>query len=139
MPTNVSWYNAANYSLLMEHDNIASSHVLGGIASAFGDASYLAGSSFTVVGSTVITGNPTWTPGAINKVIGSVAPARLAISSNGGAVTSGPNVSPAQTAATRLSIGSSPWGLDSSMTGHIRRVNYWNRALSDTEMQQVTT
>jgi hypothetical protein len=32
-----------------------------------------------------------------------------------------------------------PVGYQQQPTGYFRRVTYWNRALSDTEMQQVTT
>ena len=141
IPTNVSWYSAANYSLLAEFDTQNATAVVVGIASAFSDASYISASTWNVVGAVSgPLGVPAITVGsAINKECVSLAPSRLAISNNGGAVVSSGNGAPAQTAATRLSIGSSPWGLDNSMTGHMRHVAAWNRTLSDAEMQQATT
>ena len=38
----------------------------------------------------------------------------------------------------RLTFGTAP-GLITQINGYLRAVQYWNRALSDTEMQQVTT
>jgi hypothetical protein len=137
----VSWYGAANYSLLAEFDTLISSGNVCGIASAFGDASYLVSSNFSVIGaSSTPSGNAIIVGGgAVNKQCASLAPARLAVGVNGAAIASGGNGAPAQTAATRLSIGSSPWALDTPMTGHMRRISYWPRTLSDAEMQQVTT
>jgi hypothetical protein len=134
-----AWYNAASYSLFAEFDTAAAAGVVAGIASAFGDASYLSASGWNVIGASGTPVGPAITLGSVNKQCASLAPARLAVSNNGSAVVSTANGAAAQTAATRLSIGMSPWGMDTLMNGHMRRIQYWNRTLSDAELQAVTT
>ena len=73
----------------------------------------------------------------INKVAMTYArgaPNAVTVAANGAAVTSGaPTGLPTP---TRLTFGS---GRNTMLGGHIRRVTYWPRVLSNTEMQQVTT
>lgn len=62
------------------------------------------------------------------------APNAVTVAANGGAVTSGaPTGLPTP---TRLTFGT---GRNTVLGGHIRRVTYWPRVLSNTELRQVTT
>jgi hypothetical protein len=93
------------------------------------------GASFVVAPTTAL-------PNTIVKGVSTWAVGQAKIGMNGGAI----NSTAAETTGfpTALSTGVkfltvlSAGGLD-NMTGTIRRVTYWPRALSDTEMQQVTT
>jgi hypothetical protein len=77
------------------------------------------------------------TPGAVNKGVSAFASPTGKICLNGGAVASG-----AQTGITLPIIGfisAIPGPAANNGSGYIRRVQYWPRALSNAEMQQVTT
>jgi hypothetical protein len=133
-------YNAATYSLFAEFDTVKVGGVVCGIANTFSDASYIANSGWVVSGaSSAPVGIPAIAVGAITRQCVSLSPTTLAISNNGGSPVTGGNGAPAQTAAVRLSVGSSPWSLDNSIVGHMRRIRYWPRALSNTELQAVTS
>ena len=79
--------------------------------------------------------------GGVNKGAATWAPGRASICLNGGAVASAATQTQGfatfSTTGVRFLIVAAS-SVD-NMTGYIRRVSYWPRALSDTEMQQVTT
>lgn len=136
-----AWYNAANYSIGMEFDTVKTSALVCAISTygSFTDASYVIGGGFNVAGGGSIGGVPGIIVGAINKECVSVAPTRIAISNMSGVVSSGPNGAPAQSAANLLGIGNSSWGLDNQLSGHMRRLRFWPRTLSDNELREMTT
>jgi hypothetical protein len=135
-----AWYVPIDYSLSAEFDTANLTSTVCGIGDAvLGNASYFSNGAFARVGSTGTPFGTAITPGATNKQCGTCSATTLRVSNNGGAVASAVNGAASQTTATRLSIGMTPWGSDDQLNGHIRRVNYWNRVLTDGEMQQVTS
>jgi hypothetical protein len=133
-----SWFTSYTYSLAVEFDTALIARTVAGISdTVFANASYIANSSF--VRSASISGTAV-TAGPVNKQCATLIPSTtIGICNNGGAVfTNSSGVAAAQTTATRMSIGCSPWGLDNQLSGHIRRVSYWPRVLSNAEMQAVT-
>ncbi len=139
IPT-ASWYSAQAYSLMAEFDTPLATRAVAGISDAvFANASYLTNSA--MVRSSSAVGVPAITVGtAVNKQCGTVdAAVTVRCCNNGGAVTAVATSAAAQTMATRLSVGCSPWALDNQLCGHVRRVAYWSRVLTDGEMQTVTT
>jgi hypothetical protein len=142
IPGAVPGYNAINYSMLFDYDTMNTNTVVGGIANTFSDASYMGNNSFTVVGSTasVVNGVPPMTAGVRGVLCGALSPVTMAISANGGPVISGANGAPAQTGANKLVVGSASWSPGASgISGHMRRMSYWPRTLSNSEMQAATT
>ena len=93
----------------------------------------------SISGGGAVTGGVLGAVGTLNKTACSYGPGRLAASLNAGAA------SPTTLGAgpfpwtTTLVIGDSPWGPGNQIGGHMRRVRYWPRALSNAELQQVTT
>ena len=85
-----------------------------------------------------LAASPAMTPGAVSKICGTVTPAQVRCCINGAAIGTAGSAA-AQTTATRLSIGGSPWAGDAQINAHLRRIGFWTRVLSDTEIQQVTT
>jgi hypothetical protein len=90
-------------------------------------------------GNAVVASVNTLTRGAVSKAVSAWAPSTGKVCLNGGAVASGSETTGFLDAATTgIVLFQTGIPLESS-TGYLRRVQYWPRALSDTEMQQVTT
>ena len=135
-----TWFDPANYSLFAEFDPAVVTSIVCGIGdTTIPNASYIGNQAFVRSGAgSPAFGSSSITAGAVNKQCAAITPATLRLSNNGTAPGSAANGQASQTTATRLSIGMSPWGLDTEINGHMRRLTYWNRALSDAEMRQVT-
>ena len=140
LPTD-TWFNANTSSLLAEYYYPAGNSlgIAAGISdTVFNNAFWLNGSqAFRATGANPTSGLPV--AGAVNRLCGTLTTTQIKVSSNGLAPTGAAHGVAAQTTATRLTVGVSPWALDSPLNGHIRRLQYWPRVLSDAEMQQVTT
>jgi hypothetical protein len=147
MPTNASWFNKDNFTLLSEVSGMPTGWTGGaftGPSTASGDQSFYQAigssldTSFVLSGYGGVGGGPTITRN-VSKIATAFTTNRMSLAANG--VFGGANggVTPAILPMARLSIGCSPWGLDAQFNSYFRRLNVWNRALSDAEMQQVTT
>jgi hypothetical protein len=134
-----AWFNPSAYSLQFEVYALRTGAVLGGISdNAFGDAAYM-GDPYWNAGATLY-GNAAFTVGVVNKACGTYnsSPQTVSCSNNGAAPGTVASTLPAQTTAIRLSIGCDPWSMSVFANEHIRRVRYWPRVLSNSEMQSVT-
>jgi hypothetical protein len=79
-------------------------------------------------------------PGAVSKGVSTQGGGAGKICLNGGGIGTGAQTGFATLATTGTGIlGANPGVVNETMTGYIRRVQYWPRVLSDAEMQQVTT
>ena len=140
-----AWFNASTGSLVSEFDSLNTIGVSASFsAGAFANSLYLAfsgttpnigGTSYGATGSPLIsfTGIP-------QKSGGTWIAGRVSVSNNGGAVV----------VASTLPAGPYPWTTNmafgggawtpgaNAIGGHIRRVRYWPRALSNAELQTVT-
>jgi hypothetical protein len=139
-----AWFNAAQGSLAADTDGPATAAAIAGFSDGstanmfyfrqVGDVQTAVASVFKGIGVSPWSAYPIG-----NKIAGSYQSGRLAGASNGGAVAvdatlaSGPFLW-----TTRLSLGCSPWALDSPINGHLRRVRFWPRVLSNSELQSVT-
>ena len=147
MPTNVSWYSAATGSLVVEFLQPRS-------VTQFYSLPSLATDGANALENRIAADTPSTVVFNANSNVGSVSPGsvisygvrqtlglsyvastmRLTTALNGGAVVAGtvtgwPVLSQIMMGAIR----------QANQNGYVRRITYWNRALSDTEMQQVTT
>ena len=131
------WFNPNTETLMTESYNPVCLGVWAGIGdNNFNNALYEF-SGGAVRGATVASTIPT--AGAVNKQCAALAGAsRVAVSVNGGSVGSATISGQTQPTATALSIGMSPWALDSAFNSHMRNVRYWPRVLSDTDLQAIT-
>lgn len=142
-----AWFNASTGTLAFEFDAINSGSITGGFSSgAFADVFDLSGAnvSANVAGTgTNATGTPVLFTGVVQKSAGRYATNNLAVCNNGGAVTVNAALGTSPYAWTsNLCLGNAPWATSNNGTtldGHMRRVRYWPRVLSSTELQQVTT
>ena len=141
----VTGFNAAAGSLLFEYDGANTPSVIGGLSdgstanmiyySDNGAANCYVATVAKTIGLTPVRAYP-----AVSKIVTSYEPNRFSGALKGGAVASDGTIPAGPFAwTTRLSVGCSPWGLDSQIGTHMRRAAYWGRALSDPEKQQVTT
>jgi hypothetical protein len=152
MPTSGGWYNASAQTLLFEAMNIVPStgnyyETYGGISDGTTNNRielYRDITSNNIAGLATVSGSAVFNqiigaaiPNAGFKVAMAVTSGRQSFALNG--VFAGPTVSASvPSGATTLNIGNSPNGA-ACLDGYIRRVQYWPRMLSDTEMQTVTT
>jgi hypothetical protein len=153
MPTNVSWFNA-NFGTL--HGEFI---YTGQPTSGFGHVLDLVGADSNIdsIGLYVqqtanamngqirnggtngyVNGGFIITPGTVVKSAIAYQPT-VASSASNGAVVSATALTTPLPVVTSLWFMQTPVGYQPQPTGYFRRVTYWNRALSDTEMQQVTT
>lgn len=134
--------NANAGTTSQDWDGLNSSTVQQGMSdTTFNNSLYVSQNGCNAFIGGVQTGLTTNVPlytGALNKTAVAYGNLRLAASING-AIGSTALVSGPYPWTTWLSIGCSPWVLDSQIGGHVRRVQYWPRALSNTELQQITT
>jgi hypothetical protein len=146
IPTTGGWYNATNWSLLAEFQDVPGATAFFGLSDAtFANSCYLgsdASPALSVVyapsGGGTASG-PVVSRTAVNKAAFSFTTTRLALAVNGGAVNAAVQATTPLSTATRLSLGNDPWSLSTAFSGHIRQVRAWPRTLSDVELQQVTT
>jgi hypothetical protein len=146
-PVNVSWYSGAAFSFCTEFDGPPSpwSGAMVGFSDAsFGNSLYGGPDAgvnmgFSHIPSGGSSPQQVISRTGVNKVVSTFTTTRLSISSNGAVAAGAAQTATAFTVPTRLVMGNDPWSMSTAFNGHIRRVTYWNRALSDTEMQQVTT
>jgi hypothetical protein len=85
------------------------------------------------------TAATTNTVGAVNKQCGTFSTAQIKASVNGGGVGVYTAALVAPAGAMRLSIGTDPWSLSGAFDCHMRRVRFWPRELTNSEMQGVTS
>jgi len=146
MPTNVGWFNASAFTMQAEYfyDNATGVPLLGVSDNAFGENTcYLTTTPSGLNkggagGGTAVAGlGPTMN--TANKSVGAFTTAQLKACVNGGGVGSFVSTMNAPSGAVRIAFGNDPWLLGSGFNCHYRRASVWNRALSDTEMQTVTT
>jgi hypothetical protein len=141
----VTGFNAANGSLMLEYDAANTGQPLGGFsdgstANMFYFQQNGAVNSYVASVNKAFLVSPVSAFPGVNKIAGAYQPNRLAGAVNGGAVGSDGTLAAGPFLWTvRLAVGCSPWGLDSQMGGHMRRVAYWPRALSNAELQSVTS
>jgi len=146
MPTNVSWFAPPGGSWLAEFIPF---NVLNANARIIGQ-SVTGGASPLFVGTTgtlsqyddggIMATVNTMSANTISKGVASFASGSGKACLNAGAVAVGamPN-GYSNLAVYGFTLFTSAAGGVERLSGYIRRVTYWNRALSDTEMQQVTT
>jgi hypothetical protein len=141
IPSAVSGYNPTTYSLFVEFDSAITTSSRGGISDGvFGNSTYFVNNGFVSAQTGGGSANgAVMTAGPINKQCGTYSATQLKCCNNGAIVGSVAATVAGQPTATRLSVGCSPWALDNQLNGHMRRVSYWPRVLSDSEMQAVTT
>jgi len=149
MPTNVSWFASPGGSWFAEFIQLntggANTRIIGAAVAAGGGSTPLFSNpslllsqydnAAAVSAANAITAN-TVSKGASNWVSGT---GRVCL--NGGAVASGAMANGFASLTTngiKFFTVANP-GVADNGSGYIRRVNYWTRALSDTELQQVTT
>lgn len=74
--------------------------------------------------------------GAMTKLAVSYSASAAQLAVNGASFT--PDTALTLPTATRMSIGSNPWDNANPLNGHIRRLIYWPKALSATELVRMT-
>jgi len=156
MPTNVSWFNA-NFGTLFA-ETIYTGQATGGFASliALGAANpsadfieqYINQSANAIAAyaknnnvqlASIGSAPGAVVPGAIMKSANTYQPTTMSVAINGVVPGSSAVTGGSLPAVTQLLFMQPNVNFQAQVSGYIRRVTYWNRALSDTEMQQVTT
>ena len=139
------WFNAARGALSFEYDAANTGAVIGGLSDgSTANMTYdTQGGSMNCYVASVnkyFTVTPVLAYPAINKAASSYQPNRFSGAINAGPVQADATIPTGPfTWTSYLTIGCSPWGFDTQLDGHMRRVRYWNRALSAAELQSVTT
>jgi hypothetical protein len=143
IPTS-TWYNPTTMSMAAEiipPTNSNATLFMGVSDGNFGNSLYAVPQASVICsitgGANLFIGTPVIN--AVNKAAINYGPGFARGVVNGGVVASAAITSGPVSGATRLSIGCSPWGLDSPFSGWMRRITYWPRVLSNAEMQSVTT
>ena len=149
MPPNVSWYTAPGGSWFAEficNNNPTNGLAIRVLANSLNNGftqMFVNGNAGRAIGmydgaAELDTANGI-TIGAISKAATTWATGQAKACANGGAIATLATLTngyPLDAAGILILVSAAP---SDSMTGYIRRLNYWPRVLSDTEMQQVTT
>jgi len=142
-----AWFNASAGTLLMDFDTSKAIATMGGFSSgSFANVLYYTTSGAAQVAANIASVGTTANQGGVvvnqqAKVAISYSTNRLAVSVNGLA----PAVNATLPAGpypwtSNMAIGTSPWSLTgANICGHARAWRYWSSALTDTEMQSVTS
>jgi len=145
IPTNASWFNASTMSLQYEfaqRSNVG--RQIGGVGdNDFNNALYMSTGGagefvMTRAGGGGANTSTVLPPNVPHKGMSSFSTTRHAACADGAPVVA-TVVSQGPLIATRMAIGCTPWALDNAMSGWMRRVQYWNRMLSDIEMRSAST
>jgi hypothetical protein len=147
IPAAVPGYNQSNGTMFFEY--ILSRTNEGGFAGmsdlTFGNAMYLADDasgavafSLPVSGGGSANSNAPASINAIRKSAASYSATAMKLCNDGASVGS-TVIAITPPAQTRLTLGNDPWSFTTSFNSWARRISYWPRVLSDSEMQQVTT
>ena len=149
-PANMSpWFASPGGSWFAEFDYFApapnNSRVLAE-GDSFSSTTNLFLQSSTILGQyngvTAMNGTTTTSPNTIVKAASAWSASVAKLCANGGVVNTSAALTTGYPGLVTFGLGImaiSPGGGTGVTSGHIRRVTYWPRALSDTEMQQVTT
>jgi len=145
MPTG-AWYNPNTYSLAMDFIVYRGTVTIGGLSdAAFGaNTTYLNVDANPNIAMVRATATTAFAPGAVglgtvNKACGTMTASSAVNCAVNGSVGGGNTIALGAQSATRLAIGNDPWSLSSAINGYMRRVRYWPRVLSNSELQSVTT
>jgi len=147
MPTNVSWFNKDAYTIQEEFFGPPVGFPGGafaGVSTSAGDVyHYLAldagtGTSWVYSGAGGIGAGPPFVRGIV-KIAATFTPARMSLTAMGSVPVVNATGFPPLPTMGRIAFGNDPWSLTTAFSSHVRGFKVWNRALSDTEMQQVTT
>jgi hypothetical protein len=138
-----SWFNPSASTIAAEYFLPVGSSptIVGGTSDGtFGNSFYFSPGAATYAGSGggSANANAAQVLGAVNKSSACFTPALLRSCLNN-TVPGSLVMTAAPLIATRISIGCDPWSLSNDVFGHVRRIRYWPRSLSDAEMQAVTT
>jgi hypothetical protein len=143
MPT-AAWYNPSAFSLSVECYGPNAQGALAGFSDlTFGNSLYFSTDATpTAVAAYPFGAGPAGIlmgpRAAVNKFCCSVTTTRIAFSCNGATPTA-VVIATAPFAPTSLALGNDPWSRSTAMDGWLRRARVWSRALSDSELQSVTT
>ena len=142
---NSSWlFNANAGTIAYEFDTNESTFVVGGFSDGtFSNTYYFTATTISAIIATVGNSTPSsgapLIGGAINYRAGTYASGQVLNSSNGSVPTSAVTGTAPFPWTQRLTIGSSPWNLDSQIGGHMRRVRYWPYAFASYDLSNLTT
>jgi hypothetical protein len=142
-----TWFSPTALSLMFEVRGVQEAvGAIGGFSDGvFGNSMYAIlngtqlGTAYNLTGGTTVNGAVAVVGANLNKTCCSFTTTRLAVCNNSGAVAVGVLTTTPMPATVRLSLGNDPWSISTAISGYMRRVRYWPRALSDTELQSVTT
>jgi hypothetical protein len=144
IPT-AAWFNANTTTLMAEiYCPVTPPGAFAGFGDGanFGNSFYLENGppsgAIRAGGGTANSGSIT--VGAVNKIAATNTATQITCSVNGAAVGSAAQSASALTTTTLLAIGYASWtGGGGQVDGHMRRVRYWPRVLTNAELQSVTT
>jgi len=147
IPSAVPGYNQSNGTMFFEY--ILSRANEGGFAGmsdlTFGNAMYLsddvAGNvaySIPVSGAGSANSNAPASINAVRKSAATYSATAMKLCNDGASIGS-TVIAITPPAQTRLTLGNDPWSFTTAFNSWARRISYWPRVLSDSEMQAVTT
>jgi len=146
IPGAVSGYNQSNGTMFFEYIlSRANEAGFAGVSdNTFGNSMYLSDDASGNVGLTTAmsgggqTYNNIASINTVRKSVATYSATQQKLSTDGIAPTS-TSIAITPPVQTRLTLGNDPWSLTTSFNSWARRISYWPRVLSDSEMQAVTT